>query len=202
MKILFIRHGQTKNNAEQKWLGSTDVPLWQEGINALLKNKSNIDKYKPFEKLYLSPMKRCIETAKIYFDDMNPEIMNDLRERGFGKFEGMSYSELKDNPYYKEFVKSSWRSEVPSGEIANDFFSRVYNVYLNIIEDMKKNNLTYTAVVTHGGVIMTILDKYNSAEKVPFYDYLLPNGCGYLTEIIENSNLKIIDKILLQNNGN
>ena len=41
MKILFIRHGQTKNNAEQKWLGSTDVSLWEEGINALLKNKSN-----------------------------------------------------------------------------------------------------------------------------------------------------------------
>ena len=78
MKILFIRHGQTKNNAEQKWLGSTDVSLWEEGINALLKNKSNIDKYKPFEKLYSSPMKRCIETAKIYFDDMNFEIMNDF----------------------------------------------------------------------------------------------------------------------------
>ncbi|MEI0541586.1 histidine phosphatase family protein [Brachyspira pilosicoli] len=201
MKILFIRHGQTKNNAEQKWLGSTDVSLWEEGINALLKNKSNIDKYKPFEKLYSSPMKRCIETAKIYFDDMNFEIMNDLRERAFGDFEGMTHNDLKDNPYYKEFMKTSWRSEVPNGEISEKFFNRVYNAYLSIIEDMKKNNLTYTAVVTHGGIIMTILDKYN-IEKLPFYDYLLPNGCGYLTEIIENNNLKIIDKILLQNNGN
>ena len=100
MKILFIRHGQTKNNADKKWLGSTDVSLWEEGINALLKNKSTIDKYKPFEKLYSSPMKRCIETAKIYFDDMNYEIINDLRERGFGDFEGKTYNDLKDNPYY------------------------------------------------------------------------------------------------------
>ncbi|MEI0531879.1 histidine phosphatase family protein [Brachyspira pilosicoli] len=196
MKILFIRHGQTKNNAEQRWLGSTDVSLWEEGINALLKNKSIVDKYKPFEKLYSSPMKRCIETAKIYFDDMSYEILNDLRERSFGDFEGMTYNELKDNPYYKEFAKSCWKSEIPNGEISNNFFNRVYNVYLTIIEDMKKNNLKYTAVVTHGGIIMTILDKYN-IEKHPFYDYLLPNGCGYLTEIIENNNLKIIDKILL-----
>ena len=85
---------------------------------------------------------------------------------------------------------------MPNGEISEKFFNRVYNAYLSIIEDMKKNNLTYTAVVTHGGIIMTILDKYN-IEKLPFYDYLLPNGCGYLTEIIENNNLKIIDKILL-----
>ena len=51
-------------------------------------------------------MKRCIETAKIYFDDMSFEIIKDLRERSFGDFEGMTHNELKDNPYYKEFIVS------------------------------------------------------------------------------------------------
>ena len=105
MKILFIRHGQTQYNAEFRWLGSTDNPLCENGKKELLEKKHIIEKYKPIQKLYCSPMKRCVETAEIYFNQMNIEIIDDLKERCFGDFEGKKYEELKDNHYYKEFNK-------------------------------------------------------------------------------------------------
>ena len=193
MKILFIRHGQTQYNAEYRWLGSTDNPLCENGKKELLEKKRIIEKYKPVQKLYCSPMKRCVETANIYFDEMKLEILDDLRERCFGDFEGKKYEELKDNPHYIEFNKKIWRSNIPNGEDYKYFFERTEKVYLNIIEDMKKNNLTYAAVLSHGGIIMSILSKYDN-KKMSFYDYLVKNGSGFLTEIDKKNNLNILEK--------
>ncbi|WP_295158840.1 histidine phosphatase family protein [uncultured Brachyspira sp.] len=194
MKILFIRHGQTQLNAEGRWLGSTDAPLSEAGKEALINKKNIIDKYKPVQKLYSSPMKRCMETADIYFELMDKEVIENLKERGFGDFEGKNHEELKNNHYYKEFFKSDWKSNVPNGEDSENFFKRTKNAYLYIIEDMKKNNLDYTAIVTHGGVIMSIFSIYDK-QKLYFYDYLLPNGCGYYTEIDDKNYISIIEKL-------
>lgn len=194
MKILFIRHGQTQLNAEGRWLGSTDAPLSESGKEVLINKKNIIEKHKPIQKLYCSPMKRCLETADIYFNDMNKEIINDLKERSFGDFEGKNHDELKNNPYYKEFFRTNWKSNVPNGETSKNFFNRTEKAYLYIIEDMKKNNLDYTAVVTHGGVIMSIFSRYDK-QKLNFYDYLLQNGCGYYAEIDDKNNINIIEKL-------
>ena len=193
MKILFIRHGQTQYNAELRWLGSTDNPLCEAGKKELLEKKHIIKKYKPVQKLYCSPMKRCVETAEIYFDGMNLEIMENLRERCFGDFEGKKYEELKDNPYYKEFNKKLWRSNIPNGEDYKHFFERAEKAYLNIIEDMKKNNLNYVGILSHGGIIMYILSEYDN-KKMSFYDYLVKNGSGFLTEVDEKNNIHILEK--------
>ncbi|WP_300368589.1 histidine phosphatase family protein [Brachyspira sp.] len=197
MKILFIRHGQTQLNAEGRWLGSTDAPLSEAGKEVIISKKNIIDKYKPVQKLYVSPMKRCLETAGIYFSDMkeeNKEIINDLKERCFGDFEGKNHDELKNDPHYKEFFRSNWQSNVPNGEEADSFFGRTEKAYLYIIEDMKKNNLDYTAVVTHGGVIMSIFSRYEK-QKLEFYDYLLQNGSGYYAEIDDKNYISIIEKL-------
>ncbi|CRF34586.1 fructose-2,6-bisphosphatase [Brachyspira suanatina] len=194
MKILFIRHGQTQLNAEGRWLGSTDAPLSESGKEVLINKKNIVEKYKPVQKLYCSPMKRCLETADIYFNGMNKEIINDLKERCFGDFEGKNHDELKNNPYYKEFFRTNWKSNVPNGETSESFFNRTEKSYLYIIEDMNKNNLDYTAVVTHGGVIMSIFSRYDN-QKLDFYDYLIQNGSGYYAEIDDKNNINIIEKL-------
>ncbi|MEI0700706.1 histidine phosphatase family protein [Brachyspira intermedia] len=194
MKILFIRHGQTQLNAEGRWLGSTDAPLSESGKEVLINKKNIVEKYKPVQKLYCSPMKRCLETADIYFNDMNKEVIDNLKERCFGDFEGKNHDELKNNPYYKEFFRTNWKSNVPNGETSEHFFGRTENAYSYIIEDMKKNNLDYTAVVTHGGVIMSIFSRYDN-QKLNFYDYLLQNGSVYYAEIDDKNNINIIEKL-------
>ena len=103
-------------------------------------------------------------------------------------------NELKDNPYYKQFFKSNWQSNVPNGETSKDFFSRTENAYFYIIEDIKKLNLDYAAVVTHGGVIMSIFSRYDK-QKLNFYDYLPQNGNVYYAEIDDKNYISIIEKL-------
>lgn len=195
MKILFIRHGQTQYNADGKYIGSIDAPLADIGISLLIAKKPIIEKYKPVEVLYSSPMKRCLETSKIFFEDMNPVIIKDLRERSFGIFEGKTYKDLKDNEYYKEFVNSVWKSKVPDAEDGEIFFKRTRDAYTGIVNDMIKNNYNYSAVVCHGGVLMSILSKYDE-KKLSFFDYMTSNGGGYLTEIDNKTKeIKIIENI-------
>ena len=51
----------------QMLLGSTDAPLSEAGREVLRDKKNIIEKYKPVQKLYCSPMKRCLETADLLF---------------------------------------------------------------------------------------------------------------------------------------
>lgn len=65
MKILLIRHGMTKGNAEHRYVGSTDEGLLPEERERLL-TLAKTGRYKA-DKVLVSPMRRCIETAEILF---------------------------------------------------------------------------------------------------------------------------------------
>ena len=60
MELYFIRHGKTKGNIEKRYIGSTDENLCKEGKEELV-----FSKYSFVEKIYSSPMKRCLQTAEI-----------------------------------------------------------------------------------------------------------------------------------------
>lgn len=47
---------------------------------------------------------------------------------------------------------------------------------------MLRTGTTQAVVVTHGGVIMTILSAYG-IPKAGFYDWIVGNGCGYSVRI-------------------
>ena len=49
--------------------------------------------YPKVDKLYVSPMKRTVETAEIIYPDMDYKIVADMRECNFGEFEGKTFAE-------------------------------------------------------------------------------------------------------------
>ena len=75
MTIYFIRHGMTAGNLEKRYIGSTDLPLCQEG-KALLSERL----YPEADTLYCSPMQRCLETAAMIYPDKKPIVIPDFRE--------------------------------------------------------------------------------------------------------------------------
>ena len=62
MKVVLIRHSKTAGNLMGRYIGTTDEPLCEEGIR-LLENRS----YPAAELVYVSPMKRCRETAALIY---------------------------------------------------------------------------------------------------------------------------------------
>ena len=102
IKLWLIRHGKTEGNKLARYIGTTDEPLCQEGIEFLKKMD-----YPKVQEIYVSPLRRCVQTAEILFPEKPVHIIEELAEcepvyeeiEGFsGDLENCrSYDELPDS---------------------------------------------------------------------------------------------------------
>lgn len=142
--------------------------------------------YPDADTVWVSPMKRCVETAKIIYPDSKYIICNDFRECDFGIFEGKNYDELKNDSDYQKWIDSMGTMAIPQGESHEQFKTRCCNEFESIVKAFQGT----AALIVHGGTIMAVLEKY-AVPRPGFYSYQVKNGCGYITEF-ENGQLKII----------
>ena len=138
--IYFIRHGQTKYNVEGRFVGSTDLPLTENGRKNIYDLWHERSKHIDKEVIYSSPMKRCIETAHIIFPDEHLEIIKNMREMNFGVFEGKTHDELMDMQAYRNFRATSGKEKIPHGESGIEFGMRVLKGFFEMIGHMNKNS--------------------------------------------------------------
>ena len=96
IKLWLIRHGKTEGNKLSRYIGTTDEPLCQEGTEFLHKTD-----YPKVQAVYVSPLKRCVQTAEILFPGEPVHIIEELAECDFGEFENKNYKELEGNPHYQ-----------------------------------------------------------------------------------------------------
>ena len=74
MKWVLIRHGKTQGNLEHRYIGSqTDESLCPQGISELKEMH-----YPPVQRVFVSPMKRCLETAALLYPGIPAEIVNGI----------------------------------------------------------------------------------------------------------------------------
>ena len=96
MKIILVRHGKTQSNREHRYLGRTDEPLCEQGMEELTQKMRRGFYPQTPDRVVCSPMRRCIQTAAWICPKGYPyRIEDDLRETNFGIFEGKTYEELK-----------------------------------------------------------------------------------------------------------
>ncbi len=178
-KIHLIRHGLTQGNFQAKYIGQkTDLPLCEEGIEGL-KKLYDENEYPPIQKLYVSPMLRCRQTADILYPEAFTEVVQDLIEYDFGDFENKTIAEIKDTQEFKNFIESKdGISMAPNGEKTSDFNKRCVEALQYIFNDMMKNDITNTAIITHGGVIMSLLSQL-SLPRQSYYNWAISPGKGY-----------------------
>lgn len=179
--ICFIRNGMTEANLDGRYIGHTDVPLCAEGLQQLEELKRDAV-YPEVDALFSSPLLRCKETANALFPDKNPIIINDLIEYNFGEFEGKTAAELQSYPMFPGWLAGEPDIEPPFGESAKAFASRICNCFSLIVQGLMKTGTTKAAIVTHGGVIMTLLSAFGLPE-MPMHEWLTPSGCGYTVRI-------------------
>ncbi len=188
MTINLIRHGRTKGNSEKRYIGRTDEPLSGEGEKDLQSGN-----YPDCEKVYVSPMLRCRQSAQIIYPAKTKIIIDDFRECDFGIFEGHNYEELSDNPLYTKWLDSYGTMDFPQGEGIKDFKMRTVRAFDKIIErEMCTCKDSCISIVAHGGTIMAILERYESLHD--YYRWQAANGCGYICEFDDNT-IKVIDNI-------
>ncbi len=179
LTLHLIRHGQTAANSEGRYIGVTDVALTMEGADDLEKLAAE-GIYPPVAAVYSSPLRRCLQTGILIYPESTAIPVPNLSEYNFGKFEGRSGVELEEDPEYKAWIAG--KAAAPEGEDNKEFAVRVCVGLRQIVEDMMSHGITNAAVITHGGVIMTLLDACALPRRRRF-EWLTDSGHGYTIKI-------------------
>ena len=120
-------------------------------------------------------MQRTNETLQLLFGDVPYTVDSRFREVDFGIFEMRGYEELKDDPAYQAWLTSNNEANVPpDGESGLQMQRRVLEALGDIQED--------TCIITHGGVIATIMAAYFPEEGNTRYQWQPKPGCGYVIQ--------------------
>lgn len=187
--LALIRHGATKSNEEHRYLGSTDEELSEEGKNKLAEYRKR-QSYPAIDALFVSPMKRCVQTAEILYPSISPIPISEWKEMDFGVFEGRNYKELQKDKRYQEWIDSNGTLPFPEGESREAFILRCERGFQRMQEELKQllqlsetKNIKSVGIIIHGGTIMALLSRYCGGD---YFDYQVENGKGYLCECREN----------------
>lgn len=178
MKLTLIRHFKTRGNQEHRYIGRTDEPLIPG---------QKVEKIYPLgEVLFVSPMKRCIQTAEIIYPGQPQIVCSDFKECDFGLFEGKNYEQLKDEPVYQEWLNSGGAISFPAGESSSEFKQRCISGFKKKMNMLFAKNYKSAVMVVHGGTIMAIMEQFDSVGR-DFYHWQVENGGGYQTKLASDS---------------
>lgn len=156
--ILLIRHGETAWNAVRRLQGHIDIPLNAEGerqAGALARALAA----ESVDVIVSSDLQRARQTAQAVagqHDGATVRIDAGLRERCYGVFEGMLYTEV-ERQYPADFAL--WQARdidavMPPGERVAESFRQFYARATAAIADWAGRHPGKTiAIVAHGGVL-------------------------------------------------
>lgn len=171
MKIVLIRHGKTPGNVEKRYIGSRTDEGLDEAFLGELRDKA----WPAVKRVFVSPMRRCIETARLIYPDYEYEAIDDFRECDFGAFEGKNYAELNGRADYQAWIDSGGELPFPDGERRSDFAARCVKAFEDNVMGISED----CALVVHGGTIMAIMEKY-ARPQGSYFDFQVKNGCGFV----------------------
>lgn len=180
MNVAFLRHGKTQGNLEHRYVGSTDYPLCGEGVEEL---RALLGKgiYPEAEHLYVSPLVRCRETGGLLYPGVPSTLLDGLREQHYGEFENKSYSELEHDPAFRAWIDAAGGQPPPGGESPETLAERTGAALEWLLRDAREKGYGSIAVVTHGGVMMSLFSRYARPAR-DFYSWQAGNGRGFLFE--------------------
>ena len=177
-RIYLVRHGATDLTAEDRFAGSTDVPLSEEGrrqISALAQRLRN-DK---LDGIYASPLGRTMETARIIASAHQCEIQPeaDLREIDYGRWEGRRRDEIE-----REFAEEydTWQEDpltmAPSGgESGIQVLARALPVIRRIVQKHRHQSVL---VVSHKGTNRLLISSLLGFDVRGYRDRLEQSPAG------------------------
>lgn len=176
-RLSILRHGITDANENGIYIGKTDLPLSENGREAL-QEKYETHEYPKVQRVYTSPLERAVQSAEILFPDRELVIVDDLREMDFGVFEGLSVDDLIELDSYKKWLKGGLDNPPPNGESLRNMMLRCYSALNLMILDMMKEGITHAGAVTHSGILMNMMSCFGLPKMKPM-EFACDPGEGY-----------------------
>ena len=169
MMVWLLRHGRTQYNDERRYQGQLDIPISPAGAAEL-----TAADFSP-ETVYVSPLCRARETARILFPNAAQVVIDDFAEMDFGDFDGRTADEMENDAAYRAWVDGDCTAQCPNGESRALFCERTCAAFEGLMESCQAENLV---IVAHGGTLRAVMERYALPER-DYFDWMSGNGGGY-----------------------
>ncbi len=185
--IYLIRHGSTVAEQQGLYCGRSDLPLSPEGLTALkqLAAKGGYPKAEGL-RFFTTGMQRTEGTLEALFGPVEHGVLPDLREIDYGEFELQSRQQLDAREEYRQWLEGDTaRERFPGGESGEDLANRVRPAFDRVVADGRD-----TLIVTHGGVIATIMTDLYPDSAAGRYEWQGEPGRGWALTVEKGKPVK------------
>ena len=159
MRLILVRHGETRWNRENRVVGHTGIALNSNGRRQveLLAKKLESDNV---SSIYSSPLRRARETAEAIARFHGLKVMDDdaFKEIDAGEMEGLTFDEVMERygGFFKEWMKGNPSLRMPGGESMTELQQRTWPAVERIVGE---NNDRDVILVSHSLAILSIIAK-------------------------------------------
>ena len=171
--LYLVRHGLTVGGEERRYKGSIDVPISDEGIVQAKKTAEfiaeelarrtkradrNCSSVSQLQAIYSSPLSRAQRTAEEICrpHGLSPIVVPDLRERHFGDWEGMSFSEIQEQfpDAFRAWAGNPLDYAPTGGETTREVEKRAVRALSALLKSHSGQSFV---IVAHGGINRVML---------------------------------------------
>ncbi len=179
-----------KNNLPLSILGISQANYWREQLKDII-----------FEKVYVSPLSRAMQSAEIILESKNIQAVkiDEFSEISLGNWEGKSKAEIKqhDSLLWKQRGEDFFNFPPPHGESFSDLSKRVLPKFNTLCEELKTQNKSTEAfekfeevrnifIVAHQAVNRIILADILGLDKSKLREIPQEYACINILELDEN----------------
>ena len=160
MRLVFVRHAETRANAENRFQGQAPPPAfglspagWEQA--AALKRRFESEGFAPTH-FYCSPLQRCLDTASVLAGlwQVGPVAWDDLQEIDVGIVQGLTLDEAKQK-YPGVDLGERGISSIPGAEPSRSRRERSERVVRTVLRDHDDDAVVL--MVSHGGILRHII---------------------------------------------
>jgi alpha-ribazole phosphatase len=179
-RVLLIRHGQSRGNAEGRFGGHTATPLSPKGRAQAVATAKALAQ-ENVTAIYSSDLPRAVETARPLAKLTGLEIQTTeaFRERSVGVMEGLTFEEAAEQhpEQYQALIRRDFDHVLLGGESYRQMLDRAWAFLDRIIDEHRGGRI---AVFSHTGTIciltLHLMGALDSPELKPVW--IATTNCG------------------------
>jgi broad specificity phosphatase PhoE len=177
-RVFLVRHGATVLSAEDRYAGSADVALSDEGraqARALAARLAG----EPLAAVYASPMSRTRDTAELIVAGRGLDVLTvaELRETDHGHWEGRTREEIRAAfpDEYARWERDPFTFAPSRGETGLQVLARALPAFLAIVHRHPNGAVL---LVSHKATIRLVIGQLLGVELRGYRDRLDMSPCG------------------------
>ncbi len=191
MKLLLIRHGESRGNLNRQWQGWLDEPLTPAGLAQARRLAERVGRWAaenetPITGVHSSTLTRAFQTGAVLARRWGVPLVLDgrLRERHVGVLQGLTWPQVEtQHPEIAATIRQQWTvAALPGGETTAQLSERVWQAVQEIVQ-RTDGTQDSVAVVSHGGTLNAYLNRLVGRGHAEPFMFRLGNTSFSVVEI-------------------